>query len=255
MTVTRETLMAFVDGELAPSEERRIAAEVARDPALSAYVERQKELGAKLRSAFAPVLEEPVPATIERTVRETVIASDMSASLPLAARLQQLWRERASRVGNLWIPAGAMALGIVFGIVLAGSFGSGTEMRTKDGALIAQGELARTLTMDVASEQTGDTRSTTRLGVSFLSRDDSYCRSFQTETGARGAVAGIACLDAGDWKVVTLADAQPRDPGEFSTAGGDMPAAVRSALNAMILGDPLNAEQERAARNQGWARR
>ena len=71
MTLTRETLMAFVDGELAPEEERRVAAEVAKDPSLSAYVEQQKELAAKLRTAFAPVLEAPIPARIERAVRET----------------------------------------------------------------------------------------------------------------------------------------------------------------------------------------
>ena len=34
-----------------------------------------------------------------------------------------------------------------------------------------------------------------------------------------------------------------------------MPATVRTALNAMISGDPFDAEQERAARNQGWAPR
>lgn len=255
MTLTRETLMAFVDGELAPSEEQRIAAEVAKDPALGAYVDRQKDLAAKLKSAFAPVLEEPIPAAIERAVQETDIASDIPASSPFAARVRRFWREWAARVGNPRIPAGAMAAGVVLGVVLAGSFGSGGEMQTKDGALIAQGELARALTMDLASEQTGDTGGTAHLGVSFLSRDDTFCRSFQSEAGARGALAGIACLDEGDWKIVALAGAQPRDPGGFATAGGEMPTAVRNALSAMISGDPLNAEQERAARNQGWARR
>jgi negative regulator of sigma E activity len=253
MTVVRETLMAFVDGELSPDEERRVAAEMAKDPALGAYVEQQQALAAKLRSAFAPVLEEPIPARIEQAVRETDIPSDTPASSPLAARLQRLWREQARLIGNLWLPAGVMAAGVALGVVLAGSFGTGTEMQTKGGALIAQGELARVLTLELASEQSGDTRSATRLGVSFRSGDGAFCRSFQTASGARGTVAGIACLKAGDWQIVALADAAPRDPGGFATAGGDMPTIVRSALDTMISGDPLDAEQERAARNRGWA--
>jgi hypothetical protein len=34
-----------------------------------------------------------------------------------------------------------------------------------------------------------------------------------------------------------------------------MPTPVRNALNELISGDPLNAEQERATRNQGWIAR
>ena len=255
MTLTPETLMAFVDGELAPGEERRVADEVAKDPALSAYVEQQKELAATLRTAFAPVLEAPIPARIERTVRETQIPSGALSRLRSLVRLQRLWREQMARAGQSWIPAGAMAAGIVLGVVFAGSFEAGTEMRTEGGALVAQGELARVLTAELASEQTPDARAAARIGVSFRSNDGAFCRSFETQAGARGAVAGIACLKDGDWQIAALASAEPGSPGEFSTAGGDMPATVRTALNAMISGDPLDAEQERAARNQGWAPR
>jgi len=253
MTVTRETLMAFVDGELAPDEERRVAAELAKDPELNAYVEQQRALAAKLRTAFAPILEAPIPERIERAVRETEIPSVSSSAPALFARLQRIWREQTARAGQSWIPAGAMAAGIVLGVALAGSFGTATEMRTKGGALIAQGDLARTLTVELASEQTPETRSAARIGVSFWSRDGAFCRSFETQGGARGAVAGIACLKDGDWKIASLANVEPRASGVFATAAAEMPATVRAALNFMISGDPLDAQQERAARNQGWA--
>lgn len=253
MTLARETLMAFVDGELTPDEERRVAAELAKDPALNAYVAQQKELAAKLKSAFAPVLEEPIPARIERAVRETKIPSRPPASR-LVNSVRRFW-DHAPRFGSTWIPAGALAAGIVLGVVLAGSFDTGTDIGTKGGALVAQGELARVLTAELASEQAPDTRSAARIGVSFESKDGAFCRSFETRAGARGAVAGIACLEDGDWQIAALASAAPREPGEFSTASGDMPATVRSALNDMISGDPLNAEQERAARDQGWTAR
>jgi hypothetical protein len=250
MTVTRETLMAYVDGELAPDEERRVATEVAKDPALNAYVEQQKELAAKLRSAFAPVLEEPIPARIERAVRETKMPSHQPA-LSLVRRLQRLW-SNTGRAGSTWIPAGALAAGLALGIVLAGSFETDTDLGTQGGALVARGELARVLTAELASEQVPDTVSAARIGVSFMNKDGAFCRSFETRAGARGAAAGIACLADGDWQIAALASAAPSETGGFTTAAGEMPPTVRSALNEMISGDPLNAEQERAARNQGW---
>ena len=249
MTIPRETLMAFVDGELAPDEERRVAAEVGKDPALSAYVEQQQKLAEKLRSAFAPVLEAPIPERIERTVRETAPSSSLLSSL--LSRLQRRWQEHTARAGRAWIPAGALAVGIALGVFFDGLFSTGTDIRTKDGSLIAQGALAQALTVELASEQTADTRNAARIGVSFRSTDGLFCRSFETGAGARGALAGIACLKDGDWQIAALTNATARE-GEFATAGGDMPTVIRSALNAMISGDPLDAAQERAARDRGW---
>jgi len=244
MTVTRETLMAFVDGQLAPAEERRVAAEVAKDPVLSAYVEQQKKLAAQLGSAFAPVLEAPIPERIERAVRETPIPS---ASPSLLDRWCN-WSRQLLRTRQGWIPATVMAAGIALGILLDGSFSAGSDFRTKDGALVAQGALAQVLTLELASEQA----SGTRIGVSFRNGDGLYCRSFETEGGARGAVAGIACLKDRDWQIAALTRATARAEGEFATAGGDMPAVIRNALNAMISGDPLDAVEERTARDRGW---
>jgi len=250
MTVTPETLMAYVDGELPPDEARRVAAEIASDPKLSAYVEQQKRLSAQLQSAFAPIIEQEIPARLERAVWDTRLPAETNFATPLLARLRAIWSEQTSRAGRTWIPAGAMAGGIVLGVLLAGSFGMGAMMRSDGGPLIAQGELAQTLTTALASEQNTPTEA--RVGVSFVSKDGAFCRSFVTQGDSRGALAGIACRDNGNWRITALSATESRSPSDFATAGADMPQAVRSALNAMIAGDPLDADQERAARNQGW---
>ncbi len=252
MTVSRETLMAFVDGELAPDEARRVAAEVANDPALNAYVEQQKQLATQLHTAFAPVLEQPMPERLEKAIWETKVPVETNFASPLIARLSRILREQTSRAGRSWIPAGAMAAGIALGVLLAGSFGIGTLMRSDGGAVIAQGQLAQTLTTALASEQQDVMPGAARIGVSFWSKDGAFCRSFTTQGTARGSLAGIACRESGDWRITTLAAAEPRDPNTFATAGADMPAIVRGAMSAMISGDPLDAEQERTARSQGW---
>jgi hypothetical protein len=158
------------------------------------------------------------------------------------------WSSRQWRTRQGWIPAAALAASIVLGIVLDGSFSAGSDFRTKDGALVAQGALAQVLTLELASEQT----SGTRIAVSFRNGDGLYCRSFETEGGVREAVAGIACLKDREWQIAALTRATPRAEGEFATAGGDMPPVIRTALNAMISGDPLDAVQERTARDRGW---
>ena len=60
-------------------------------------------------------------------------------------------------------------------------------------------------------------------------------------------------MSAGDtaWVLVSTALVALMVPGLALFYGGLVRS--RSALNTMISGDPLDAEQERAARNQGWA--
>jgi anti-sigma factor RsiW len=54
MTVSPETLLAFIDGELSPEEARRVAAEVANDPALAAHTEKHRALKARLQAVSLP---------------------------------------------------------------------------------------------------------------------------------------------------------------------------------------------------------
>ncbi len=58
----RIATMAYVDGELPPADHAAFEARLAREPALASAVTRERTLRARLQSAYAPVLEEPVPA-------------------------------------------------------------------------------------------------------------------------------------------------------------------------------------------------
>ena len=48
MTISRDLLDAFIDGKLSPDEASSVAAKLADDPELAAYVEHQKALKAAL---------------------------------------------------------------------------------------------------------------------------------------------------------------------------------------------------------------
>ncbi len=61
MKLSRDLLFAYVDGELSPEDARSVAAEVAKDADLFAYVEEHKQLKERLQAAFKPIMNAPVP--------------------------------------------------------------------------------------------------------------------------------------------------------------------------------------------------
>ena len=252
MSVPRETLMAYVDGELSEKQMSDVGAELARDPELRLYVEEQKALRTALGTAFAPILSEPVPARLEHAVRETPVPRPKPLrESAFFVWLRRIWETQSPAMRLSWVPAGAMVAGIVLGVLLANSFDN-TDMRDQGGTLFAQGELANALSSRLAADETGDGQP--RISVSFFSKDGFFCRSFVSGSG-QNRLSGIACREGSNWRIAAAASAPSQPSGPFSTAGSDMPASIRSTLNEMIAGEPLDAAAERAAKNQGWRAR
>jgi hypothetical protein len=88
------------------------------------------------------------------------------------------------------------------------------------------------------------------IGLSFRDHDGRWCRTFALAgTPSR---AGMACRDADRrWQLSHLVDAGAADAG-LRQAATAMPPAVLVAVDARIAGEPLDAEQERRARDGGW---
>jgi hypothetical protein len=149
-----------------------------------------------------------------------------------------------------WISVCAMAAGLVLGVLLAASFGLGADMRSAGGALLAQGELASTLSNALVSDD-GDRRGGARIGASFWSKNGSFCRTFIARRAGETALAGIACRERGSWRIPVLATADSGEAGDNSVTEG-LPAPVRSVMANLMVGAPLDQDAERQARNQAW---
>jgi hypothetical protein len=241
MTVLPETLLAFVEGELSPEEARKVAAEVANDPSLAAHVENHKALKARLQAASVPVSEPSGGKTAPAGGR---------GALPPAAPMAP-----PRRAGSSWLPAGAMAIGIVLGLLLALSLRPGTEIRSDDGTVVAQGTLAQALSVVISMDSNAAAFGPARVGDSFFSSDGYFCRNFTTAGGDdSSALAGIACREGEEWRIRVLASTENPDTGaeKPGNKAAPVPVAVRDTLSAMMVGNPLDAEGERAARAQGW---
>ncbi len=238
--------MAFVDGELTADDERKIAAEIAGDPALGSWVNEQRALKAHLAADFAPVLSEPVPERFERMIIDAPVRS---STPDFGNVFRRFWSTLPA--ARIWIPAGAAAAGIAIGIGISSLIPPGTMLQSRDGILVASGDLARVLSTQLAADQ--NPSAPLRVTISFVDKAGDYCRSFQT-SGTGNALAGIACRSNGQWRVIATAEAKLPAFGQFRQAAAALPDSLRAVINDTISGPPLNADAERGALARNWTR-
>ncbi|GAB2868884.1 anti-sigma factor [Pseudoduganella ginsengisoli] len=248
MSFSEETLMAYADGELAPPEREQVERAMQGDPELAARVARHQALRSDVFAAFAPVLDEPVPARLAAAALPDKVAD--LAAVRAGAAAADLAGARAPRRAWSWAEWGGMAASLAIG-VLAGSVllgGGQSGVASTGGALVATGALADALSSQLASSAPGN--AAVRIGVTFAAKDGALCRSFTS-----GTAAGLACRKGEQWTLPVVAEVEQGPAGEYRQAGNAMPAAVLDAIDARMAGQALDAEGERAAQRAGWARR
>lgn len=231
MSIPDETLMAYADDELAAAARETVDAAMREDPQIARRIEYYRRQREQLRSAFDPVLQEPVPGR-------------------LIAAAQGM---RSVRPRRRWVTPelGAVAASLLVGAMLSWGVlrlqGDPSIIAGADG-LVAAGALSRSLSGDLASEAAGGP---VRLGLSFRDRSGSYCRTFSLGDGDE--TAGLACRKAETWQVeLATRGNEAADSAAYRHAGSPLPAELRSAIEARIAGEPLDATEEQAARARGW---
>ncbi len=238
MNYDDEILMAFADGELDDARNAEIAAAVARDPELARRVDTHRTLRSRAAEAFAPVLAEPVPNALRAAAmgRGTVVnfpGVNAQSSTPR-------WRARE------WT---ALAASLLVGVFVGWRVFSPAEplMAAESDALVARGVLAAALDSQLASAQSPG--SDVLIGVTFRSREGSFCRSFVL-AGQR--TVGLACHAGGDWRIAATV-VTDISAGEIRQAGSALPTAIAAAIEDRIAGSTFDAAEERDAQANGWA--
>ena len=84
-----------------------------------------------------------------------------------------------------------------------------------------------------------------RIGITFRTEDGRYCRTFSL---VESATSGLACRERDEWIVaMTAAHASG---GEVRMASA--PPEILAVVDAMIIGEPLDAAAEASVRDAGW---
>lgn len=246
MTFSDETVMAYADGELDASMSAALEVAMASDPLLAQRVARQLALRARLRAAFDPVLDEPLPPRLLENLREVAPQPRSATVVPLTRRVARHWS------WPQWAAiAASLVGGALLGPVLLRTPGA-PEVLVRNGQLQAGGALARALTDQLASSQAAG--APVQIGVSFRAHNGDFCRSFVLHEPS--ALAGVACRGALSWRLEVLAQspAAPGAIGGYHPAASELPASVARTLEELRAGEPLDAPAEAAARARGWQR-
>lgn len=241
MSIDRETLAAYADGELGPEEAARVEAAIAADPALAEEVEAHRKLRAMLAGHFAPVTAMPLPDRLTAPLK----ASDSNV-VDLGAVRRARAQAQAPRIWpSRWAMGGAIAASLVLGVMVGGQLSSPGPVRSADGRLVASGALDGALTNQLAS---AGGNAPVRILLSFKAGDGRFCRGFETE-----AMAGIACHEGNDWILERTQAGGPQSHTDYRQAGSPT-ATIMAAAQDMAPDGALDADAERRARDTGWRR-
>lgn len=247
MTFSDETLMAYADGELDAATRAAVETALAGDPDLARRVAQHRALRERLRGAFDPVLEEPLP--------ERLLSAARAGPVAHTGNVTPLRRRSPAAPRWTWRQWSALAASLIVGVLLGPLLWQppASEMlNARDGQLVAGGALARALSGQLAGNQPAD--APVQIGVSFRARSGDYCRTFALR--AKSALAGVACREHSAWRLQVLAAAQPpaAAAGDYRPAASALPPAVARSVDELIAGEPLDAAAEAAARGRAWQR-
>lgn len=245
MSFSDEILMAYADGELDEATRRAVEQAMRHDPSLAARVRRHQALRRDVYGAFAPVLEEVVPQRLHAAVRSPKVVhldTIRAARLPPPPPPRRWsWPEWGAMAATLVLGVGAGALGMK-------ALQQESHVMLVNGVLSARGVLDTALTQQLASA--GPRQAPVRVGLSFMSRQGNYCRTFLL-----AKAAGLACRSGAGWSVPVLAEDASVVGGQDRQKGSALPEAVLDAIDERIAGTALDIKAEQLARDQGWVRR
>ena len=229
MTVTREDIAAYADGELAPERALQVEEAVERDPELAQQLAAHRALKDRLAGHFAPIAGQAVPEHLSAMLtRETAPVTDIAA-----AREKREARRRSPHWG--WVAGPALAASLALAIFLP-------RGGTPEG--YADAQLAGALDTQLVAEQPAG--ADTRILLSFRNSEGDYCRAFNAVSGS-----GIACRDAQGWKLEALGAGEAESTSDYRMAGADA-GAIMAQAQSMANGPALDTEAEAAARATGW---
>lgn len=235
--IDETAVIAWIDGELDESRASEVAAAVAADPVLAELADAHRMTKARFARAFGPIADLPV------ALPKTEPAAIISLADARAAREARQKAEAKTAKPWRWMVPGTIAASLVAGLLFfqpgtpSGSSAGG--IHDKAGALALSAPISEALDTQLSGKI-----GAVRVALSFRNKDGQYCRSF-----AATHLAGVACREGDGWQL-RYANPGGGSDGEYRQAGDD--AAQAELIDAMIAGDPLDAEGEAKARARSW---
>jgi hypothetical protein len=235
MSEVDEKFFAWLDGELSGDEAAEMEARVASSPELTAMAEKHRAMQARLKDAFDPIANAPLPERLRAAVHPRAAeVADFGAAM--RARETRRW----GSVPQWAAMAATLAIGILVGTAIPQ--GGTAPVEVQGGKMYAAASLGRALDTQLASAPTGNTR----VGLTFRDQSGTICRTFTQPQSS-----GLACRSDGRWAVRGLIAAPEGQGGTYRMAAGMDPNLV-ALVDSTMTGEPFDAAQEKTAREHRW---
>jgi hypothetical protein len=241
-----EALSALIDGALPSDEAAALRARMLREPKLATRFAAMESANRAVGDAYRDVVDEPLPAGVLELLRAPQAAE--GKVVDLSARRQR-------RALPAWLPHAAAA-----GVALAIGLGLGFSLSQRSdgpaGLFAATGPVVQGSALHELLESTpsGAPRevdgATAEARYTFRTQSGEWCRELAVSAGA-ARNAAVACRRDGQWRV-DLVGVEAAAGEVYRPVGGDAP--LREAVDALIDGEPLEPDGERALLARGWAR-
>jgi len=250
--ISKETLAAFVDGELTDKEMERVAAHLETCAEDRAHVEELILSNALLARAFDAPMEEPAPDRLRAAIMGEAApgAGDAGATVIPFARRARRWAA----------PAGLALAASVAAVLFLGGRDAAPTLSIAEGLLVVDGPLHAALeTRPSGAAETAADGARFIPSATFADAAGRHCREVEAvapgAARARVVEALIACReDGGVWRVAAAVAEHPaHKQGEgFVPASGGAASGIGAALDALGAGMALDPDAEAALIARGW---
>ena len=234
MTISDETLSAFLDAELPTEEMEFIRQQLIVDESLANRLTELAMVDEQIANHYARIDARPMPSAITESLTykpATIIP------FPLWKRFQRGLQQHA---------AIAACTALVLGFGLAQLLPGKNYSTASDWSAIA-------LALDNTASGTENSLSNGKRikpRLTFINQEGNYCRQFAVmDTNAHAE--NIACRINGDWQLtMTVYSSEVQQSGAYQTATGG--SLLDSALNTMMSGEAFDAQAESQVIKRRW---
>lgn len=243
MTISDETLNAFIDGELSTIEMNIIRDAIVKDESVAERMDTLASLNSQVHASESVIDALPLSEGLEEVRKKLEAAARVKHSSGHSDNVISFpwWRKVQAAVTMPTAIAASVAA--IFGFFM-----------NVDGGMGAAALPDWTAINDGLSQQRSGEMLTTKSGASFearltfLNHEGEYCRQFYVKPMNAPALQSIACRVGDDWNLRAAIPAG--EQGSYQTASSSR--ALDDILDTMIQGDLVSPEQEKTVIDSHW---